>query len=169
MLYLWHRFDLKQQLCFQFYIGYNSFFFFFFFNGSPHKAYAYSYIHIQKFAKHQLLCIIPVQQLVTFHTDLKHIINRGFVYIPTYTFHVKDLDGEGINNGQQSTLLFSNNLNMIYMRMFVKNIGFMVQSDVCYGHHHIPGIPQYIEKLSSHVKSQLIKNPTFQPSCNTIV
>ncbi len=57
-------------------------------------------VHVQKFAKHQLLYITPVQvqQLVTFHMDLKHIINRGFVYIPTYTFHVKDLGDGGINN-----------------------------------------------------------------------
>ncbi len=39
----------------------------------------------------------------------------------------------------------------------------------CHGHHHIPGIPQYIEKLSSHVKSHMIKNPTFYQPYYTIV
>ncbi len=93
------------------------------FVGSPHNSFLI--VHVQKFAKHQLLYITPVQLLVTFHMNLKHIINREFVHIPTYTFQVKDLGDGGINNGQ-STLSFSNNLNIIYKRMIVKKrIGFL--------------------------------------------
>lgn len=63
--YLWHHVDLMEQLCLQFYSGLNFFY----------------YVHMQKFAKHQLSATAS-----NFPHGLKHIIYRGFVYIPTYIF-----------------------------------------------------------------------------------
>lgn len=85
---------------------------------------------------------MPVTLTFNFPHGLEHVIDRMFVYISTYNFHVKDLADGRVNDCQDYHLDTNETLFSRERLWFVKNIFILFY--VSHRQHHIPGIPQSI-------------------------